>query len=66
MLDDKMYRYITEKATDIIYFVTLDHKIKFYNKSIEQVFETSVEEIEKNHYDHLMLPEDKEFAKKLA
>lgn len=65
MLDEKMYRFITEKATDIIYSVTLDRKIKFYNKAIENVFETSVEEIEKNHYDHLMLPEDKQLAKKL-
>ncbi|HAF29823.1 MAG TPA: hypothetical protein DCG75_12330 [Bacteroidales bacterium] len=65
MLDETIYRYITEKATDIIYSVTLDRKIKFHNKAIEQIFETSVEEIEKNHYDHLMLPEDKKLAKRL-
>lgn len=65
MEEENIYRYITEKATDIIYTVSLDRKIKFYNKSIEKIFETTIEDIEKNQYDYLMLPSDKESAKKL-
>ncbi len=59
------YKLIAEKETDIIYTVSLDSKIRFLNKSIEKVFETSIEEIEKNNFYHLMLPNDKELAKRL-
>lgn len=64
-IKDDIYKFITENTTDIIYTVTLDSKITFYNKAIEKLFDTSIEEIEKNHYAEMMLPEDKEFAKKL-
>jgi len=64
-LQEDIYRYITEKAPDIIYTISLDAKITFHNKSIEKIFDTSIEEIEKNHYAHMMLPKDKEFAKKM-
>jgi len=62
---EKKYRFITEKASDIIYSVSPDHKIKFYNKAIERIFDESVEDIEKFRYDHMMLPQDKELAKEL-
>lgn len=62
---EDIYKYITEKAPDIIYTISLDAKITFHNKSIEKVFDTTIEEIEKNHYAHMMLPKDKEFAKKM-
>lgn len=65
MLKENLYSYITEKATDIIYTISLDSKITFHNNAIERIFETSKEIIEKEHYDHLMLPEDKELAKRL-
>ncbi len=64
-IKDDIYKFITENTTDIIYTVSLDSKITFYNKAIEKVFDTSIEEIEKNHYTQMMLPKDKEFAKKL-
>ena len=59
------YKLITEKVSDIIYVVTLDSKVKFLNKSIEQIFDTSIEEIENNNFDHMMLPKDKKLAQKL-
>ena len=65
MKGEKIYRYITEKASDIIYTISLDSKITFHNKSIEKIFDTSIELIEQEHYDNFMLPQDKEFAKKL-
>ena len=64
-VQENIYQYITEKATDVIYTISLDSKITFHNKAIERIFETSKENIEKEKYDHLMLPSDKEFAKKL-
>jgi len=64
-LSDDFYKFITEKTTDIIYTVSLDSKVKFLNKSIENIFETSIEEIEKERFDHLMLPKDKELAERL-
>jgi len=63
--NEKKYRYLTEKATDIIYTISLDSKVTFYNKAIERIFEATTEEIEKNNYTYLMLPQDKEFAQKL-
>jgi PAS domain S-box-containing protein len=62
---EKKYRYLTEKATDIIYTISLDSKVTFYNKAIERIFESTTEEIEQNNYTHLMLPQDKESALKL-
>jgi len=62
---DDIYQYITEQATDVIYTISLDSKITFHNKAIEKIFETSIEEIEKNSYDHLMIPQDKELAKRI-
>ncbi len=64
-ISNDFYKHITEKASDIIYTVTLDSKIKFLNKSVEDLFEATVEEIEKERFDHLMLPKDKELAKRL-
>lgn len=62
---EDIYKFITQNTTDIVYTVSLDSSIKFYNKAIEKIFETSIEEIERNHYTEMMLPKDKEFAKKL-
>ncbi|HRW62642.1 MAG TPA: PAS domain-containing sensor histidine kinase [Bacteroidales bacterium] len=62
---EKKYRFITEKASDIIYSVSLDYKIKFHNKAIERIFDETIEDIEKFRYDHMMLPQDKELAKEL-
>jgi len=62
---EKKYRYLTEKASDIIYTISLDSTITFYNNAIERIFEATTEEIEKNNYTHLMLPQDKELAQKL-
>lgn len=59
------YRFIAEKASDIIYSISLDSKITFYNRVIERVLDITKEEIEQHKYDHLMIPKDKEFAKKL-
>ncbi|MCB2197111.1 MAG: PAS domain-containing sensor histidine kinase [Bacteroidetes bacterium] len=62
---EDIYKFITQNTTDIVYTVELDSTIKFYNKAIEKIFETSIEEIERNHYTEMMLPKDKEFARKL-
>ena len=62
---ENLYRYITKNASDIIYTITLDSKITFHNNAIEKIFETSKEIIEREHYDHLMLPQDKNLAKNL-
>ena len=62
---DNIYKYLTEEATDIIYTISLDSTITFYNKAIEKVFEMPIEEIIEGHYTNLMLPKDKELAKKL-
>lgn len=62
---EDIYKFITQNTTDIVYTVELDSSIKFYNTAIEKIFETSIEEIERNHYNKMMLPKDKEFAKKL-
>jgi len=62
---ERKYRFIAEKASDIIYSISLDRKITFYNRAAERIFEVPVEELAKKEYSHLMLPKDKEFAKKL-
>jgi len=62
---ERKYRFIAEKASDIIYSISLDKKITFYNRAAERIFEVPVEELAKKEYSHLMLPKDKEFAKKL-
>ncbi|PLX21433.1 MAG: hypothetical protein C0597_03350 [Marinilabiliales bacterium] len=62
---DDIYQYIIEKATDVIYTISLDSKITFHNKAIEKIFESSIEEIETKRYDHLMIPQDKDLAKKI-
>ncbi len=62
---ERKYRFIAEKASDIIYSISLDRKITFYNRAAERIFEVPIEELAKNEYSHLMLPKDKEFAKKL-
>ncbi|MEE4198029.1 MAG: PAS domain-containing sensor histidine kinase [Bacteroidales bacterium] len=62
---EKKYRFVAEKASDIIYSISLDRKITFYNRAAERIFETPVEELAKHEYSHLMVPKDKEFAKKL-
>ena len=63
--NEKKYRFIAEKASDIIYSISLDRKITFYNRAAERIFEVPVEELAKNEYSHLILPKDKEFAKKM-
>ena len=65
IIADDIYQYITEEATDVIYTISLDSKITFHNKAIEKIFESSIEEIEKERYDHLMIPHDKELARKI-
>jgi len=65
MTIENLYRYITLNASDIIYTISLDSKITFHNNAVEKVFETSKEIIEREHYDHLMLPQDKDLAKNL-
>lgn len=62
---ERKYRFVAEKASDIIYSVSLDKKITFYNRAAERVFEVPIEELAKHEYSHLMLPKDKEFARKL-
>ncbi|MFP4025909.1 MAG: PAS domain S-box protein [Thiohalospira sp.] len=62
---EKKYRFIAEKASDIIYSISLDRKITFYNRVAERLFEVPVEELAKHEYSHYLLPKDKEFAKKL-
>jgi len=63
--NEKKYRFIAEKASDIIYSISLDRKITFYNRAAERIFEVPVEELAKNEYSHLILPKDKEFSKKM-
>jgi PAS domain S-box-containing protein len=62
---EKKYRFIAEKASDIIYSISLDRKITFYNRVAERLFEVPVEELAKHEYSHFLLPKDKELAKKL-
>lgn len=62
---ENLYRYITLNASDIIYTISLDSRITLHNNAIERIFETSKEIIEREHYDHLMLPQDKDLAKNL-
>ncbi|MFO7827506.1 MAG: PAS domain S-box protein [Bacteroidales bacterium] len=62
---ERKHRFVAEKASDIIYSVSLDKKITFYNRVAERIFEVPIEELTKHEYSHLMLPKDKEFAKKL-
>ena len=62
---ERKYRFVAEKASDIIYSISLDSKVTFYNKTIERIFETSIEEIKELDYHHLMLPKDKNLAKEL-
>lgn len=62
---EKKYRFVAEKASDIIYSISLDSKITFYNKTVERIFDATTEEISKFNYTHLMLPKDKSIAKDL-
>lgn len=62
---ERKHRFVAEKASDIIYSISLDRRITFYNRAAERIFEVPIEELAKHEYSHLMLPKDKEFAKKL-
>ena len=62
---EKKYRFIAEKASDIIYSISLDSSITFYNRVVEQIFDISVEELQRHKYDHFMSMADKNYANEL-
>ncbi|MGE0090283.1 MAG: PAS domain S-box protein [Bacteroidales bacterium] len=62
---EKKYRFIAEKASDIIYSISLDSRITFYNRVVEQIFDISVEELQRHNYDHFMSMADKDYANEL-
>jgi PAS domain S-box-containing protein len=62
---EKKYRFIAEKASDIIYSISLDSSITFYNRVVEQIFDISVEELQRHKYDHFMSMADRDYANEL-